>query len=137
MCPQFRQVLAMTVMMNAGKMFPTFFYSGEASLRERIVSSACLLPICLALSLNFRIRSYIMDRDNRQNYILSRTCCQPATDIDVVYLQALGIGIWPRGEVGAGIIIVAIGLNISGLCVLVSAITLVVNLILIGKQGSN
>mmetsp|Transcript_31196 Transcript_31196/g.78823 ORF Transcript_31196/g.78823 Transcript_31196/m.78823 type:complete len:214 (+) Transcript_31196:47-688(+) len=74
-------VVAISVLMNAGKMLPALFYRHEASRKERV---------------------------------------------------ALGIGIFPRGEVGAGILIVAVGLGVTGLCVLVSALTLALNLILIG-----
>jgi hypothetical protein len=43
---------------------------------------------------------------------------------------ALSVGMFARGEVGAGVIFIAIGYNIGGPVLLISILTLVVNLIL-------
>jgi len=45
---------------------------------------------------------------------------------------ALSIGMFARGEVGAGIIFIAIGYNIGGPLLAISVLTLVLNLILTG-----
>ncbi|MCF7808807.1 MAG: sodium:proton antiporter [Candidatus Marinimicrobia bacterium] len=45
---------------------------------------------------------------------------------------ALAIGMWPRGEVGAGILILALGYGIGGSMVTVAALSLTVNLVLTG-----
>ena len=45
---------------------------------------------------------------------------------------ALSIGMFTRGEVGAGVIFIALGYNIGGSALLISVLTLVVNLILTG-----
>jgi len=45
---------------------------------------------------------------------------------------ALAIGMWPRGEVGAGILVLALGYNIGGSMVTVAALSLSVNLLLTG-----
>jgi hypothetical protein len=45
---------------------------------------------------------------------------------------ALAIGMWPRGEVGAGILIIALGYGMSGPLVTVAALSLALNLILTG-----
>jgi Kef-type K+ transport system membrane component KefB len=44
----------------------------------------------------------------------------------------LAIGMWPRGEVGAGILVIALGYGISGPIVTVAALSLTLNLILTG-----
>jgi Kef-type K+ transport system membrane component KefB len=44
----------------------------------------------------------------------------------------LAIGMWPRGEVGAGILVIAISYGLSGPIVTVAALSLAVNLILTG-----
>ena len=43
---------------------------------------------------------------------------------------ALSIGMFTRGEVGAGVIFIALGYNIGGPVLLISVLTLVLNLIL-------
>lgn len=45
---------------------------------------------------------------------------------------ALAIGMWPRGEVGAGILVVALSYHIGGETVLVAVISLALNLVLTG-----
>ena len=45
---------------------------------------------------------------------------------------ALAIGMWPRGEVGAGILVLALGYGIGGSMVTVAALSLAVNLLLTG-----
>lgn len=45
---------------------------------------------------------------------------------------ALAIGMWPRGEVGAGILVVALSYGIAGETVLVAVISLALNLVLTG-----
>jgi Kef-type K+ transport system membrane component KefB len=45
---------------------------------------------------------------------------------------ALAIGMWPRGEVGAGILVLALGYGIGGSMVTVAALSLSVNLLLTG-----
>jgi len=45
---------------------------------------------------------------------------------------ALSIGMFPRGEVGAGVLLVSIGYGISGLPITVAAISLALNLLLTG-----
>ena len=45
---------------------------------------------------------------------------------------ALSIGMFTRGEVGAGVIFIALGYNIGGSALLISVLTLVVNLVLTG-----
>lgn len=45
---------------------------------------------------------------------------------------ALSIGMWPRGEVGAGILVVALSYHIGGATVLVAVISLALNLVLTG-----
>lgn len=45
---------------------------------------------------------------------------------------ALAIGLWPRGEVGAGILVVALSYGIAGETVLVAVISLALNLVLTG-----
>ncbi|MBS0192608.1 MAG: hypothetical protein U0573_08200 [Phycisphaerales bacterium] len=45
---------------------------------------------------------------------------------------ALSIGMWPRGEVGAGILVVALSYGIGGETVLVAVISLALNLVLTG-----
>jgi len=45
---------------------------------------------------------------------------------------AISIGMFTRGEVGAGIIFIAIGYNIGGPLLAISVLTLVLNLVLTG-----
>ena len=45
---------------------------------------------------------------------------------------ALSIGMFTRGEVGAGIIVIALGYNLGGVALIVSILSLVLNLILPG-----
>lgn len=45
---------------------------------------------------------------------------------------ALSIGMFTRGEVGAGVIFIAIGYNLGGPALVISVLTLVLNLILTG-----
>jgi Kef-type K+ transport system membrane component KefB len=74
-------VIALTVLINLGKMFPAFVYQREASLRERI---------------------------------------------------ALAVGMWPRGEVGAGILVISLGFGMGGAVVTVGVLSLALNLLLTG-----
>jgi len=46
--------------------------------------------------------------------------------------MAVAIGMWPRGEVGAGILVLALGYGIGGSVVTVAALSLAVNLLLTG-----
>jgi len=72
-------IVAVSLLMAAGKMFLCFFYRDEADCRSR---------------------------------------------------TALGLGMCPRGEVGAGVIVISISLGIKGLAVSVSVACLVLNLLL-------
>lgn len=45
---------------------------------------------------------------------------------------ALAIGMWPRGEVGAGVLVIALGYDITGPVVTVALLSLIVNLVLTG-----
>lgn len=45
---------------------------------------------------------------------------------------ALAVGMWPRGEVGAGILVLALGYGIGGSMVTVAALSLTINLLLTG-----
>ena len=45
---------------------------------------------------------------------------------------AISVGMFTRGEVGAGIIFIALGYNIGGPALVISVLTLVLNLILTG-----
>lgn len=45
---------------------------------------------------------------------------------------ALAIGMWPRGEVGAGVLVVSISYGIGGPVVTVAALSLALNLVLTG-----
>ena len=45
---------------------------------------------------------------------------------------ALSVGMFTRGEVGAGVIFIALGYNLGGPALIVSVLTLVLNLILTG-----
>ncbi len=74
-------VLALTVLINLGKMFPAFCYRREAHWRERL---------------------------------------------------ALAIGMWPRGEVGAGVLILSMSLGIGGPVITVAMLCLALNLVLTG-----
>jgi Kef-type K+ transport system membrane component KefB len=73
--------LIVTVLANAGKMLPAFFYRDEAPWRERV---------------------------------------------------ALAIGMWPRGEVGAGVLVVSLSYGIGGPMIAVAALSLALNLLLTG-----
>jgi Kef-type K+ transport system membrane component KefB len=74
-------VIAITVLANLGKMFPTLVYRKEAGWRERL---------------------------------------------------AVSIGMWPRGEVGAGVLILSLGYGIGGPMIVVAALSLALNLVLTG-----
>ena len=74
-------VLLVTLMSNAGKMFPLLCYRREATLRERL---------------------------------------------------ALSIGMWPRGEVGAGVLVIALSYGIAGPALTVAILSLALNLLLTG-----
>ncbi len=74
-------VIAVTLLANLGKMFPTLVYRREATWRERL---------------------------------------------------AVSIGMWPRGEVGAGVLILSLGYGISGPMIVVAALSLALNLVLTG-----
>ena len=73
-------VLAVSLLSNAGKLFPVFFYR-DRKFSERL---------------------------------------------------ALAVGMFTRGEVGAGVIFIALGYNIGGPALVISVLTLVLNLILTG-----
>jgi len=45
---------------------------------------------------------------------------------------AIAIGMWPRGEVGAGVLIISLSYGISGMMVTVAALSLALNLLLTG-----
>jgi Kef-type K+ transport system membrane component KefB len=45
---------------------------------------------------------------------------------------ALAIGMWPRGEVGAGVLVIALGYHIEGPIVTVALLSLIVNLVMTG-----
>jgi Kef-type K+ transport system membrane component KefB len=45
---------------------------------------------------------------------------------------AIGVGMWPRGEVGAGVLILSLGYGIGGPMVTVAALSLALNLLLTG-----
>lgn len=45
---------------------------------------------------------------------------------------AVGIGMWPRGEVGAGVLVISLGYGIGGPMVAVAALSLALNLLLTG-----
>ena len=45
---------------------------------------------------------------------------------------ALSVGMFTRGEVGAGVIFIALGYNLGGPALVISVLTLVLNLILTG-----
>jgi len=72
-------VLVVTLLSNIGKMFPSFVYRKEASLRERL---------------------------------------------------AVSVSMFPRGEVGAGVLIISISHGISGMVVTVAVLSLCLNLML-------
>ncbi len=74
-------VLALTLLSNLGKCFPSFCYKKEASLKERI---------------------------------------------------ALSVAMFPRGEVGAGVLLVALNYGLVGIPTTLSVISLALNLILTG-----
>jgi Kef-type K+ transport system membrane component KefB len=70
--------LAITLLSNAGKMFPLLCYRGVAGFKERL---------------------------------------------------ALCLGMWPRGEVGAGVLILSLGYGIGGAPVAVATLSLAINLV--------
>lgn len=74
-------VFWISLLSNAGKCFPAFFYKKEASLRERL---------------------------------------------------ALSVTMFPRGEVGGGVLLIALGYGLSGLPATLAGLSLALNLILIG-----
>ena len=45
---------------------------------------------------------------------------------------ALAVGMWPRGEVGAGVLVVSIGYGIGGPMITVAMLSLALNLVLTG-----
>jgi Kef-type K+ transport system membrane component KefB len=45
---------------------------------------------------------------------------------------AICVGMWPRGEVGAGVLIISLGYGIGGEMVTVAALSLALNLLLTG-----
>jgi Kef-type K+ transport system membrane component KefB len=45
---------------------------------------------------------------------------------------AICIGMWPRGEVGAGVLIISLGYGIGGMMVTVAALSLALNILLTG-----
>jgi Kef-type K+ transport system membrane component KefB len=73
--------LALTVLINIGKMFPAFCYGKEAHWRERL---------------------------------------------------AVAISMWPRGEVGAGVLVISLSYGIGGPVVTVEMLSLALNLLLTG-----
>jgi len=79
--PVLLHVLALTIVINFGKMYPALCYRREAHWRERL---------------------------------------------------AVAIGMWPRGEVGAGVLVVSLSYGISGLPVAVAMLSLALNLLLTG-----
>jgi Kef-type K+ transport system membrane component KefB len=74
-------VLLITILANAGKMFPAVCYRTEAHWRERL---------------------------------------------------AVAIGMWPRGEVGAGVLVISLSYGIGGPIVTVAMLSLALNLLLTG-----
>ena len=74
-------VLLVTIISNAGKMFPAFCYRREVHWRERL---------------------------------------------------AISIGMWPRGEVGAGVLVISLSYGIGGPVVTVAMLSLALNLLLTG-----
>lgn len=74
-------VLAVTLLSNLGKMFPTFCYRREANLRERL---------------------------------------------------ALSVGMFPRGEVGAGVLVISLSYGIGGNALTVAMLSLALNLVCTG-----
>jgi Kef-type K+ transport system membrane component KefB len=77
----FIHVLLVTLLSNAGKMFPLLCYRREAHWRERL---------------------------------------------------ALSIGMWPRGEVGAGVLVISLSYGIGGPIVTIAMLSLATNLLLTG-----
>lgn len=53
-------------------------------------------------------------------------------EADVRTRLALAVGMWPRGEVGAGVLVVSLGYGISGPIVTVALLSLAINLVLTG-----
>lgn len=53
-------------------------------------------------------------------------------DRDIRERLALSVGMFTRGEVGAGIIVIALGYNLGGPALIISVLSLVLNLILTG-----
>lgn len=74
-------VLALTVLINLGKMLPALTYRREADWRQRL---------------------------------------------------AVAIGMWPRGEVGAGVLVLSLSYGIGGMAVTVGMLSLALNLLLTG-----
>jgi hypothetical protein len=46
---------------------------------------------------------------------------------------ALAIGMWPRGEVGAGVLVVSLGYGLGGPMITVAMLSLALNLVLTGE----
>lgn len=74
-------VVCLTILSNAGKMFPLFCYRNEATIRERL---------------------------------------------------ALSIAMFPRGEVGAGVLVVSMSYGLTGTALTVAVLSLALNLLLTG-----
>merc|ERR1719506_3631006 len=72
-------VIAVSILMVLGKLFPTFCYRDEANMRTRF---------------------------------------------------ALSLGMCPRGEVGAGVIVISLGFGIGGSAITVAVICLALNLVM-------
>jgi len=53
-------------------------------------------------------------------------------DRDILERLALSIGMFTRGEVGAGIIVIALGYHLGGPVIIISILSLVLNLVLTG-----
>ena len=53
-------------------------------------------------------------------------------DHKLIERLALSIGMFTRGEVGAGVIFIALGYNLGGPALIISVLTLVLNLVLTG-----
>ena len=53
-------------------------------------------------------------------------------DKNILERLALSIGMFTRGEVGAGIIIIALGYNLGGPILIIALLSLVLNLVLTG-----
>jgi Kef-type K+ transport system membrane component KefB len=55
-----------------------------------------------------------------------------SAEVDLRQRLALCVGMWPRGEVGAGILVLSLGYGIAGPMVSVAAFSLALNLVLTG-----